>query len=81
MALYSQATDLNTRRTIWVAQNVIKNRPQLNSHSSECYARDGIDGFEAYDLAGLHTDFRGNNWQEKYVAFVEKWAEVEVTEA
>lgn len=81
MALYSQATDLQTRRTIWVAQNVIKRRPQLNSHNSDCYKRDGIDGFEAYDLAGLHTDYRGNDWESKYVAFVEKWAEVADTEA
>ena len=84
MALYSQATDLNTRRTIWVSQNVIKQRPQLNSHREDdfgrCYQRDGIDGFEAYELAGLHTDYRGNDWQSKYVAFVEKWSEVEVSE-
>jgi hypothetical protein len=82
MALYSMAIDLQSRKTIWVAQTVVKHRPQLNSHTSDCYQRDGIDGFEAYELAGLHTDYRGNNWEEKYVAFVEKWSEeVEVSEA
>lgn len=84
MALYSQATDLATRNTIWVATNVIKGRAQLNSHRDDdfgrCYQRDGIDGFEAYELAGLHTDYVGNDWQSKYVAFVEKWSEVEVSE-
>lgn len=85
MALFTQATDINTRQTIWVATNVAKGRAQLNSHRDDdfgrCYQRDGIDGFEAYELAGLHTDYRGNDWESKYVAFVEKWAEVEVTEA
>jgi hypothetical protein len=52
------ATDLNTKETIWVATNVVKGRPQLNSHSSDCYKRDGIDGFPAWELAGLHTDYR-----------------------
>jgi hypothetical protein len=58
MALYTMATDLNTKETIWVATNVVKGRPQLNSHSSDCYKRDGIDGFPAWELAGLHTDYR-----------------------
>jgi hypothetical protein len=57
MALYSMATDLNTKETIWVSTNVVKGRPQLNSHRSEAYARDGIDGFPAWELAGLHTDY------------------------
>lgn len=73
MALYSQASDIYTRRTIWVSQNVIKQRPQLNSHSSECFYREGIDGFEAYELAGLHTDYAGNGWEDRYTEFVEKW--------
>lgn len=58
MALYTMATDLNTKETIWVATNVVKGRPQLNSHSSDCYKRDGIDGFPAWELAGLYTDYR-----------------------
>ena len=76
MAIFSQAQDITTREVIWVSQNVIKQRPQLNSHNSDCYARDGIDGFCAAELAGLHTDYRGNDLESKYVAFVEKWAEV-----
>lgn len=76
MALYSQATDMQTRRTIWVAQNVIKGRHQLNSHTSECFRRSHIDGFEAYDLAGLHTVYSGNDWESKHQAFLEKWGEV-----
>jgi hypothetical protein len=73
MALYSQATDLNTRRTIWVAQNVAKGRRQLNSHTSDCYARGQIDGYPAWELAGLHTDYVGNDWQAKHVEFLKKW--------
>ncbi len=59
MALLNIATDLQTRQTIWVATNVVKGRPQLNSHSSAAYARDGIDGFPAAELAGLYTDYQG----------------------
>jgi len=77
MAIYSQAQDINTRELIWVSQNVVKQRPQLNSHNSDCYARDGIDGFNSAELAGLHTDYVGNGWQDKYSEFVEKWGEPE----
>ena len=77
MALWNIATDLQTRETIWVSTNVIKGRPQLNSHSSECYQREGIDGYPAWDLAGLHTDYTGNDWQEKHQEFLEKWADAE----
>jgi hypothetical protein len=59
MALYNIASDRTTRQTIWVSTNVVKGRPQLNSHSSAAYAREGIDGFTAAELAGLHTDYRG----------------------
>lgn len=58
MALYTMATDLNTKETIWVSTNVVKGRPQLNSHRSESYAKAGIDGFPAWELAGLHTDYQ-----------------------
>lgn len=58
MALYTMATDLNTKETIWVSTNVVKGRPQLNSHRSESYAKAGIDGFIAAELAGLHTDYQ-----------------------
>jgi hypothetical protein len=80
MALYSQASDIHTKQTIWVSTNVVAGRPQLNSHRNDafgrCYQRDGIDGFPAWELAGLHTDYIGNEWQSKIVAFQEKWAEV-----
>ena len=59
MALYSQATDLQTRQTIWISTNVVKGRPQLNSHRSASYAKAGVDGFSAAELAGLHTDYQG----------------------
>ena len=81
MALLTMATDLQTRETIWVAQNVVKGRRQLNSHSSECYERDGIDGFPAWEFAGLCTDYVGNGWESKYREFIEAWGEVEVSEA
>ena len=77
MAIYSQAQDINTRELIWVSQTVVKQRPQNNSHNRECYSRDGIDGFNSAELAGLHTDYVGNGWQDKYSEFVEKWGEPE----
>ena len=80
MALLSQAQDINTREVIWVAQNVTKGRRQLNSHTSDCYARDGIDGYPAYEFAGLYTDYRGNDWESKYESFMEEWSGVEVSE-
>ncbi len=64
MALYSQATDLQTRQTVWVSTNVVKSRPQLNSHRSDrlgqSLAAAGIDGYQAWELAGMHTDYQGN---------------------
>ena len=77
MALWNQATDLTTKQTIWVSANVVKNRPQLSSHTSECYAREQIDGFPANELAGLHTDYVGNDWQDEYIEFIEKWGIVD----
>lgn len=59
MALYNIASDTATRQTVWVSTNVVKGRPQLNSHSSAAMAREGIDGFTAVELAGLHTDYQG----------------------
>lgn len=63
MALYNMATDLQTRQTVWVSTNVVKGRPQLNSHRQDrlgaSLAASGIDGFSAADLAGLHTDYQG----------------------
>ena len=77
MALYNIASDLHTRETIWVSRNVVKGRPQLNSHREDdfgrCYQREGIDGFPAWELAGLHTNSVGNDWQSKHVEFLAKW--------
>jgi len=75
------ASDLQTGETIWVATNIVKNRPQLNSHREDdfgrLYKRDGIDGYSAVEMAGMHTDYVGNDWQSKYVEFMEKWGSVE----
>lgn len=73
MALYNIASDLNTRETIWVATNVVKQRPQLNSHNSECYKREGIDGFNSVEVAGMSTPYAGNDWQAKYMDFIKQW--------
>jgi hypothetical protein len=73
MALLSPAQDINTREVIWVAQNVTKGRRQLNSHTSDCYARDKVDGYPAWEFAGLYTDYVGNGWQAKHVEFLKKW--------
>jgi len=75
--MFNLASSLETRNIVYVSTNVMKGRPQLNSHSSDCYNREQIDGFEAWDLAGLHTEYVGNDWQDKYVEFVEKWGETE----
>lgn len=62
MALYNQASDLKTRQTVWISTNVLKGRPQLNSHrpgrGGESLAAAGIDGFPAWELAGLHHNYR-----------------------
>jgi hypothetical protein len=64
MAIYSQATDLETKQTIWVSCNVVKNRPQLNSHREDVFGkslqRAGVDGLSAAELANLHTSYNGN---------------------
>ncbi len=63
MALYNIASDLNTRQTVWVSTNVVKGRPQLNSHRDDSFGRSlnraGIDGYPAWELAGLHTNYEG----------------------
>ena len=63
MALYNIASDLNTRQTVWVSTNVAKGRPQLNSHRDDTFGRSlnraGIDGFPAWEIAGLHCDYVG----------------------
>ena len=65
MAIYSQATDLATKQTIWVSRNVVKNRSQLNSHREDTFGNSlqdaGIGGFSAAELANLSTNYEG--WQ------------------
>ena len=65
MSIYSQATDLATKQTIWVSRNVVKNRSQLNSHREDTFGkslqRAEIDGFSAAELANLSTNYEG--WQ------------------
>ena len=80
MAIFNAASDLTTREPIWVSTNIVKNRPQLNSHREDdygrCYQREGIDGFNSVETAGMHTDYSGNDWQSKYLDFIAKWSEV-----
>ena len=62
MALFSQASDLKTRSTVWVSRNVAKGRPQLNSHRDDVLGRSmESDGLPAAELADLSTPFVG--WQ------------------
>ena len=58
MALYSQASDLKTRQTVWVSTNTKTGR-QANSHTRS-WDFDG-DGLSAVELADLSTDYQG--WQ------------------
>ena len=65
MALLNMASDLNTKQIVWVTTNVVKGRPQLNSHrgdnAANSLAQHGIDGYSAAELAGLHHTYEG--WQ------------------
>jgi len=71
MALYSQATDLSTRQTVWITQSRNQDRPQLNSHqgghlnfnyhTTNSLAEAGIDGLPAAEIAYLCTSYEG--WQ------------------
>jgi len=62
MALFSPATDLQTRSTVWVTRNVAKGRPQLNSHRDDVLGRSmESDGLSAVEIANLSTPFVG--WQ------------------
>jgi hypothetical protein len=55
MALYSQASDLQTRQTVWVGTNVVKGKSQRNSHTSN----QDFDGLIAAELADLCTPYQG----------------------
>jgi len=65
MAIYSQATDLSTRQTVWITQSIKPERSQLNSHRvgrfANSLAEAGIDGLSAAEIAYLSTDYEG--WQ------------------
>ena len=68
MALYSQATDLSTRQTVWITQSRNLDRPQLNSHqgghltnTANSLAAAGVDGLSAAEIAYLSTSYEG--WQ------------------
>ena len=69
MALYSQASDLQTRSTVWVGTKV-SNLPKFNGtewevkhgHQANSHTRGWEnDGLSAVELADLHTPFVG--WQ------------------
>jgi hypothetical protein len=55
MALYSMASDLQTRQTVWVGTNVKAGKGQANSHTRGWQH----DGLPAAELADLHTDYQG----------------------
>ena len=58
MALFSQASDLQTGETIWVASNVRHGGQQSNSHTWK--DRD-FDGLTAVQIADIATSYKG--WQ------------------
>ena len=55
MALYSQASDLQTRQTVWVGTNVVKGKSQSNSHTLGW----DHDGLPTAELADVHTPWQG----------------------
>jgi hypothetical protein len=52
MALFSMASDLQTRQTVWVGTNVKAGKGQANSHTRDWQH----DGLPAVELADLHHD-------------------------
>lgn len=63
--MFNIATDLKTRQTVWISTNVLKGRPQLNSHrddhSGRAMSAAEIDGYPAYEIAGFYTNYQGRN--------------------
>ena len=55
MALYNQASDIQTRQTVWVGTNVVKGRGQANSHTRGW----NHDGLPTAELADVHTPWQG----------------------
>ena len=62
MALYNQATDLQTRQTVWVG--TVVGRDQANSHTRAAFTSDGISAAELAGLAAhaYRTDVRARQW-------------------
>jgi hypothetical protein len=63
VALLTMATDLKTRQRVWITTNVVKGRPQLNSHRQDrlgqSLAAAGVDGYSTAEIAGLHHNYIG----------------------
>ena len=61
--MFNLASSLETRQIVYVATNVLSNRPQLNSHRDDdfgrCYARDNIDGLTAVELGHMYSQYVG----------------------
>ena len=78
MALFSQATDLQTRQTVWVSRNVAKGRPQLNSHREDIIGRgmesDGLPAAELANHLRLSKDEKDKYGIPKLILSVE-WKE------
>jgi hypothetical protein len=53
MAVLSQASDLTTRQTIWVAHDIVKGKDQINSHNRADF---NCDGLSAADWASLYAE-------------------------
>lgn len=66
MSLLTMATDIRTRQRVWITTNVIKNRPQLNSHRpdklGQSLAAAGVDGYSTAEIAGLHHNYVGKGF-------------------
>jgi hypothetical protein len=63
VALLTMASDIKTRQIVWVTTNVVKGRPQLNSHRQDrlgqSLAAAGVDGYSTAEIAGLHHNYIG----------------------
>ena len=55
MALYNQASDIQTRQTVWVGTNVVKGKGQANSHTRGW----NHDGLPTAELADVCTPYQG----------------------
>jgi hypothetical protein len=76
MALYNQASDLQTRQTVWIGTKVsnlpkwtgteweVNEGHQANSHTRVAFTSDGISAAELAGLAAhaYRTDVRARQW-------------------